>query len=221
MVSGRLKSGRPAYLSFDVIATTMAVAIRVRLKRSCWSTTTGRRPPSADPTGSGSDTQTTSPCRTTTPYHRRAGPCGDGWRCRAQLAEIPSALWLRPIPDARNFSSSASLTRCLRLRDLKRRRPSGTTQTMDRTHRWRISIRKGARPSRIGHPLSGSRGRRRGRAPERRASSMARSSHASRSAGVRARATVNFRRLASAKVVHSPALDDRSLIAPLSPRGSP
>lgn len=49
-----------------VKGTTTTVAIRLALRSSLCTTTTGRRKPGPEPTGSGSDAQKTSPRLTTT-----------------------------------------------------------------------------------------------------------------------------------------------------------
>ena len=51
---------------FVVSGTQTTVAIRLRLKESPWMTTTGRRKPGPDPTGSGRSVHHTSPCEITT-----------------------------------------------------------------------------------------------------------------------------------------------------------
>jgi hypothetical protein len=50
-----------------------AVAIRLRLSASPWTTTTGLRKPGPDPVGGGTSAHQTSPCEITTPFSRGSG----------------------------------------------------------------------------------------------------------------------------------------------------
>jgi hypothetical protein len=52
----------------EVTATTTVVEIALRLKRSCWTTTAGRRPAGAEPSGAPKCNQYTSPWRITSPH---------------------------------------------------------------------------------------------------------------------------------------------------------
>ena len=73
--------GASAHRSVLVSGTHTTVAMRLRLRGSPWTTTTGRRKPGPDPVGSGKSAQHTSPCAITI-------------RC----VLTPGALW-QPVPD--------------------------------------------------------------------------------------------------------------------------
>jgi hypothetical protein len=66
--------GASAHRRLLVSGTQTAVAIRLRLSASPWTTTTGLRKPGPDPVGGGTSAHQTSPCEITTPFSQ--GPDG-------------------------------------------------------------------------------------------------------------------------------------------------
>lgn len=76
--------GAFAHLTLLVSGTHTTVAIRLRLKGSPCTTTTGLRSPGPDPIGSGNSAHQTSPCEITTRCGRGRGEPQQTGMCRAE-----------------------------------------------------------------------------------------------------------------------------------------